>query len=137
MKIKTIIAAVAVAAVALFAASCTKSNSASPLKNELIGTWEGEVVTGSMTYNDQKIETKEKVTLVFTDKKLTITRGDESPVEYGYVIGDGGSKGYYFTASSNGEAIGSAYYTVSGNTLNITAGDGTFFLSLPKTLTKK
>jgi len=136
MKIKAIIAAIAIATAALFAASCTKTQSGG-INNELIGTWEGEAVTGKITYNDQTIETKTKVTLVFTDKKLTITVGEENAAVYDYVIGDGGSNGYYFTASSKGEAVGSVYYKVSGNTLNITGGDGTFSLMFPKTLTKK
>ena len=131
--------AIAAACVALFA-SCTKSGEQSEdfsaIQKQLVGTWEGVLKT-TATLNGQEIEMgSTTVVLTFTDKQMTRKDGDTAAVTYDYVLKKADGK-YYFVCSFKGESVGSIWFTVSGSTLQLTGGDGTFFMTFPKTFTKK
>ncbi len=131
--------AIAAACIALFA-SCTKGGAQqednSAIKKQLIGTWEGVNKTMA-TLNGKEIEMgSTTVVLTFTDKQMTRKDGDGPAVTYDYVVKKQDGK-TLFTCSLKGEEIGSVWFEVSGSTLSIVGGDGSFALTFPKTLTKK
>lgn len=131
--------ALAAACIALFA-SCNKSGDQtedySAIQKQLIGTWEG-VLKSTATFNGQEIEMgSTTVVLTFTEKQMTRKDGDTAAVTYDYVIKKADGK-YYLVCSLKGESLGSIWFTVSGSTLEFTAGDGTFFMTFPKSFTKK
>lgn len=133
--------AIAAACIALFV-SCNKagtddSANVSAIQKQLVGTWEGQI-RNTATLNGKEIEMSvTPVVLTFTNTQMTRKDGDLAAVTYDYVIKNGGSKGYYFVSSFKGEEVGSIWFEISGNTMNLTAGDGTFFMTFPKTFTKK
>lgn len=108
----------AVAALALFAlTSCEKdeNDSKSDLGKELIGTWQGQAHPFFATPYD--------LTLSFTAETVTFT-DDQGPETYNYTVGSGVANQSYFKIDND---LGSAfYYTVTADTLEITAGNSTF-----------
>lgn len=108
----------AVAALALFAlTSCEKdeNDSKSDLGKELIGTWQGQAHPIFAPPYD--------LTLSFTAETVTFT-DDQGPETYNYTVGSGVANQSYFKIDND---LGSAfYYTVTADTLEITAGNSTF-----------
>lgn len=111
----------AVAALALFAlTSCEKdeNDSKSDLGKELIGTWQGQAHPIFATPYD--------LTLSFTAETVTFT-DDQGPETYNYTVGYGVANQSYFKIDND---LGSAfYYTVTADTLEITAGNSTFYIN--------
>ena len=131
--------AIAAACIALFA-SCTKTGEQkedySAIQKQLIGTWEGVNKT-TATLNGKEIDMgSTTVVLTFTEKTLTRKDGEGPATTYDYVIKKNDGK-YLFSCSYKGEEIGAVWFEISGNTLSIVGGDGTFAMTFPKTLTQK
>lgn len=142
MKAIKLIAMAAVACMALCFTSCKKDGSStdvSAIQKQLIGTWTG-VIKNTMTLNGKEVElSSTDVTVSFAEKTFTKKTGDVPAVAYNYTLNydNLGGKGYYITAFIGTEEVGSIYFSISGSTLTITGGDGTFVMTFPKTLTKK
>ena len=141
MKLFKLFAAAA-ACIALFA-SCNPEGKGeqkedySAIQKQLAGTWEGELKTIMIVNGEEKELGSTKVVLTFTDKTMTRKDGEEVALTYDYVLKKDSSKGYYFVCSLKGEEIGAIWFEVNGSTLSLTGGDGTFFMTFPKTFTKK
>ncbi len=141
MKLFKLFAAAA-ACIALFA-SCNPEGKGeqkedySAIQKQLAGTWEGELKTIMIVNGEEKELGSTKVVLTFTDKTMTRKDGEEVALTYDYVLKKDSSKGYYFVCSLMGEEIGAIWFEVNGSTLSLTGGDGTFFMTFPKTFTKK
>ena len=141
MKLFKLFAAAAVC-IALFA-SCNPEGKGeqkedySAIQKQLAGTWEGELKTIIIVNGEEKELGSTKVVLTFTDKTMTRKDGEEVALTYDYVLKKDSSKGYYFVCSLMGEEIGAIWFEVNGSTLSLTGGDGSFFMTFPKTFTKK
>ncbi|MBQ0095616.1 MAG: hypothetical protein MJY96_09390 [Bacteroidaceae bacterium] len=110
----------AVAAIAMFAlTSCEKEiDSKSDLGKELIGIWQGQAHPILANPYD--------LTLSFTAETVTFTN-DQGPETYNYTVGSGVANQSYFKIDNT---LGSAfYYTVTADTLEITAGNSTFYIN--------
>lgn len=111
----------AVAALALFAlTSCEKdeNDSKSDLGKELIGTWQGQAHPILAKPYD--------LTLSFTAETVTFT-DDQGPETYNYTVGTGAGNQSYFRIDNTLESA--FYYTVTADTLEITAGNSTFYIN--------
>lgn len=113
----------AVAALALFAlTSCEKdeNDSKSDLGKELIGTWQGQAQAHPILAKPYDL------TLAFTAETVTFT-DDQGPETYNYTVGSGVANQSYFRIDNTLESA--FYYTVTADTLEITAGNSTFYIN--------
>lgn len=129
MKIKAIFAAIAVAAVALFAASCTKTTDTGKndaevnrVKKAAVGTWTGKMseLLGGKT-----------VEVTFTETKVSTTGNFSANIKS---WNWSGSKVYVTLDDEMGSNM---YVEVSGSTMNLSGDSTTILANFPSTLTKK
>ena len=128
MKIKAIFAAIAVAAVALLAASCSKTDTGNNdaevnrVKKAAVGTWTGKM---SEPFGGKTVE------VTFTETKVSTTGNFTANIKS---WNWSGSKVYVTLDDEMGSNM---YVEVSGSTMNL-SGDSTAILAnFPSTLTKK
>lgn len=128
MKIKAIFAAIAVAAVALMAASCYKSDTGNNdaevnrVKKAAVGTWTGKM---SELFGGKTVE------VTFTETKVSTTGNFTANIKS---WNWSGSKVYVTLDDEMGSNM---YVEVSGSTMKL-SGDSTAILAnFPSTLTKK
>ncbi len=129
MKIKAIFAAIAVAAVALFAASCTKTTDTGKndaevnrVKKAAVGTWTGKM---SELFGGETVE------VTFTETKVSTTGNFTANIKS---WNWSGSKVYVTLDDKMGSNM---YVEVSGSTMNLSGDSTTILANFPSTLTKK
>lgn len=129
MKIKAIFAAIAVAAVALFAASCTKTTDTGKndaevnrVKTAAVGTWTGKL---SELFGGETVE------VTFTETKVSTTGNFTANIKS---WNWSGSKVYVTLDDKMGSNM---YVEVSGSTMNLSGDSTTILANFPSTLTKK
>ncbi len=128
MKIKAIFAAIAVAAVALLANSCYKSDTGkndaevNRVKKAAVGTWTGKL---SELFEGKTVE------VTFTETKVSTTSNFTANIKS---WNWSGSKVYVTLDDEMGSNM---YVEVSGNTMNLSGDSTTILANFPSTLTKK
>ena len=128
MKIKAIFAAIAVAAVALFAASCSKTDTGNNdaevnrVKKAAVGTWTGKM---------NELFGGETVEVTFTETKVSTTGNFTANIKSWNWSGE---KVYVTLDDEMGSSM---YVEVSGNTMKLSGNSTTILANFPSTLTKK
>lgn len=128
MKIKAIFAALAVAAVALLAASCSKTDTGkndaevNRVKKAAVGTWTGKL---SEMFGGKTVE------VTFTETKVSTTGNFTANIKS---WNWSGSKVYVTLDDEMGSNM---YVEVSGSTMNLSGDSTTILANFPSTLTKK
>ncbi len=128
MKIKAIFAAIAVAAVALMATSCYKSDTGNNdaevnrVKKAAVGTWTGKM---SELFGGKTVE------VTFTETKVSTTGNFTANIKS---WNWSGSKVYVTLDDEMGSNM---YVEVSGSTMKLSGDSTTILANFPSTLTKK
>lgn len=128
MKIKAIFAAIAVAAVALMATSCYKSDTGNNdaevnrVKKAAVGTWTGKM---SEMFGGKTVE------VTFTETKVSTTGNFTANIKS---WNWSGSKVYVTLDDEMGSNM---YVEVSGSTMKLSGDSTTILANFPSTLTKK
>jgi len=128
MKIKAIFAAIAVAAVALMAASCSKTDTGNNdaevnrVKKAAVGTWTGKM---SEMFGGKTVE------VTFTETKVSTTGNFTANIKS---WNWSGSKVYVTLDDEMGSNM---YVEVSGSTMKLSGDSTTILANFPSTLTKK
>ena len=128
MKIKAIFAAIAVAAVALFASACSNTDTGKNdaeierVKKAAAGTWVGQM---SETFGGKTIE------VTFTASKVSTTGNFSANIKS---WNWSGSKVYVTLDDEMGSNM---YVEVNGNTMKLSGDSTTIFANFPTNLTKK
>lgn len=128
MKIKAIFAAIAVAAVALLAASCSKTDTGNNdaevnrVKKAAVGTWTGKM---SELFGGKTVE------VTFTETKVSTTGNFTANIKS---WNWSGSKVYVTLDDEMGSNM---YVEVSGSTMKLSGDSTTILANFPSTLTKK
>lgn len=128
MKIKAIIAAIAVAAVALLAVSCSKTDTGkndaevNRVKKAAVGTWVGKM---SELFGGKTVE------VTFTETKVSTTGNFSANIKS---WNWSGTKVYVTLDDTMGSNM---YVEVSGSTMTLSGDSTTILANFPSTLTKK